>query len=1188
MKKIILLILWCSISLYADAQSAHLYFDRLDIKKGLPESNVGSLIEDSQGYMWFSTQNGLVRYDGYRYKIYKLGSPKFNKQVSTLVFNVIEDHNKTLWITTLANGIFKYNRATDSFTQYPYPASITYGQLIVGTIDNDGNLWGRFDSANDGQNIMKFEPGTGRYQLFGNRQKGIYHVRATLYYNPVKTTDGSIWFGSNNGIYRYNGAGKGFSEYLTSNDTSKMRAANPVYEAPSEPGVLYMNTFHGHDEALKFARYDISTGKLKEYGQANAKDSLLSAGIYSFYEDKSKRLWIGTNKGLSKFDRQTHTFSNYIPVDTLNSATKNQFISFRETKDGKLWISSSAGLVYFDPITSAFKRYLTDPDDPGALPSLGIGDKTVDHTNTLWLGFGNAGVARVNKLKSAFTVFKSNPAKTGTYPGKLVAIKTWPNGDAWLTTRQGIYKGNIIANQYKKVYNAAPNEGYFPGFCYGQNNTLYVATESGLLVYDTITGKKEKYSNIPGDSTSLTSNFIHTLFQDHTGILWIAVDIDAGICSFNPATKKFTRYPYRGSYEKITSKNKYALDDSRAITFYEDHENTLWVGTNFGGLNRFDRKTGRFISYFNNDIRKAICVDNIFEDKTGRLWVGTYLNGLFEFDRKKEVYVRHFNEDSGLIFNSVMGINEDNDGRLWVITERGFTRIDTRTMKLKNFFMNDILPGKDIFRGIDNVNKFADGRMVFPLSNGIAVFNPDDLNDSPYLPIVHIEDVIYSNPSASEKVFNKTLAYGHKTLELPYDQNRVQIDYIGLQYDNPEQNVYAYKLEGYDKNWVNAGTDRWVTYNNLSSGTYVFRVKAANSSGKWNNTGDSITIIIATAWYLRWWAWLIYVILFASAVYAFIAYRSRHLKRENQLLEEKVKQRTNDLSLANKELSEQQEEIITQRDRLSEAVHNLKTTQQQLIQAEKLASLGELTAGIAHEIQNPLNFVNNFSEVSIELIEEMETELTNGDAEEAKAIASDVKLNLEKIHHHGKRADGIVKNMLQHSRAGTGSKEAVNINNLTDEYFKLAYNGLRAKDKTFNAALVTNFDNSLPPINIVQQDIGRVLLNLFNNAFYAVHQKQKTAGEAYKPEVTITTAPQPLKGGTTSVIITVRDNGMGIPDSIKEKIMQPFFTTKPTGQGTGLGLSLSYDIVVKGHGGKIDIDSKEGEYTVFTVTLPVE
>lgn len=1187
MKNITLLILCCCLSLYAGAQSAHLYFDRFDIKKGLPESNVGTILEDSQGYMWFSTQNGLVRYDGYNYKIYKLGSPKLNKQVSTLVFSVVEDNNKTLWVTTLANGIFRYNRATDSFTQYLYPASLTYGQLIVGTIDNHGNLWGHFDSSNNGQSIMKFEPGTGRYQLFSNQQKGIYHVRATLYYNPVKTADGGIWFGSNNGIYRYNGAGKGFSEYLTSNDTAKIRATNPIYEAPSEPGVLYMNTFHNHDEALKFARYDISAGKLKEYGQANTKDSLLSTGIYSFYEDKNKRLWIGTNKGLSKFDRQAQTFSNYVPVDTATAANKNQFISFRETHDGKLWISSTAGLVYFDPTTSAFKRYLTDPDDPGAIPSLGLGGKTVDHTNTLWAGFGNAGVARVNKLKSAFTIFKSNPAKTGTYPGKLVAIKTWPNGDTWLSTRQGIYKGNIIANQYTKVYNVAPNEGYFPGFCYGQNNILYVATESGLLVYNTITGKKEKYSSIPGDSTSIISNFVHTLFQDHTGILWIAADVDAGICSFNPATKKFTRYPYRGSYEKITSKNKYALDDSRAITFYEDHQNTLWIGTNFGGLNRFDRKTGRFISYFNNDIRNAVCVDNIFEDKAGRLWVGTYLDGLFEFDRKKEAYVRHFNENSGLIFNSVMGINEDNEGRLWIITERGFTRIDTRTMKLKSFFMDDILPGKDTFRGIDNVTKLADGRMLFPLNNGIAVFNPKDLNDSPYQPIVHIEAVTYSSPKASLKAVSNALTFGRKTLELPYDQNRVQFNYVALQYDNPQQNSYAYKLDGYDKNWVQAGSNRTVTYNNLSAGTYVFHVRAANSSGVWNNAGDSFTIIIATAWYLRWWAWLIYILLFASAIYAFIAYRSRHLKYENQLLEERVKQRTNDLSKANKELSEQQEEIITQRDQLAEAVNNLKTTQQQLIQAEKLASLGELTAGIAHEIQNPLNFVNNFSEVSIELIEEMETELTNGDAEEAKVIAADVKLNLEKIHHHGKRADGIVKNMLQHSRAGTGSKETVNINHLTDEYFKLAYNGLRAKDKTFNAALFTNFDGSLPPINIVQQDIGRVLLNLFNNAFYAVHQKQKATGEAFKPEVTITTAPQPPKGGASSVIISVRDNGMGIPDSIKEKIMQPFFTTKPTGQGTGLGLSLSYDIVVKGHGGKIEIDSKEGEYTVFTVILPV-
>ena len=283
-----------------------------------------------------------------------------------------------------------------------------------------------------------------------------------------------------------------------------------------------------------------------------------------------------------------------------------------------------------------------------------------------------------------------------------------------------------------------------------------------------------------------------------------------------------------------------------------------------------------------------------------------------------------------------------------------------------------------------------------------------------------------------------------------------------------------------------------------------------------------------------------------------------------------------------RQVTERTAELTRQKNELQETINLLQTTQQQLIQSEKLASLGELTAGIAHEIQNPLNFVNNFSEVSMELVDEMEQELANGDKEEAMAIAADIKQNLEKIRHHGKRADGIVKGMLQHSRASSTTMEPVDINALTDEYLRLAYHGLRAKDKSFNAELITHFDDKLPVVKIVPQDIGRVLLNLFNNAFYATSQKQKTAGSDYKPEVTVTTGKV---GG--QVVVKVRDNGMGIPDAIKDKIMQPFFTTKPTGEGTGLGLSLSYDIVVKGHGGKIDIDTKAGEYSEFIITIPV-
>jgi signal transduction histidine kinase len=260
---------------------------------------------------------------------------------------------------------------------------------------------------------------------------------------------------------------------------------------------------------------------------------------------------------------------------------------------------------------------------------------------------------------------------------------------------------------------------------------------------------------------------------------------------------------------------------------------------------------------------------------------------------------------------------------------------------------------------------------------------------------------------------------------------------------------------------------------------------------------------------------------------------------------------------------------------------DLKQAQQQLVQSEKMASLGELTAGIAHEIQNPLNFVNNFSEVSNELIDEMNDELNKGEIDEAKAIANDIRQNLEKINHHGKRADAIVKGMLQHSRSSTGAKEPTDINALADEYLRLSYHGLRAKENSLNATMNTDFDNAFGKIRIIPQDIGRVLLNLYNNAFYAVSEKKKQQPQGYEPTVSVST-----KKNDSKINISVKDNGNGIPQKVVDKIFQPFFTTKPTGQGTGLGLSLSYDII-KAHGGEIKVETNEGEGSEFIIQLPL-
>jgi len=268
-----------------------------------------------------------------------------------------------------------------------------------------------------------------------------------------------------------------------------------------------------------------------------------------------------------------------------------------------------------------------------------------------------------------------------------------------------------------------------------------------------------------------------------------------------------------------------------------------------------------------------------------------------------------------------------------------------------------------------------------------------------------------------------------------------------------------------------------------------------------------------------------------------------------------------------------------QKKKVEETLAELKSTQAQLIQSEKMASLGELTAGIAHEIQNPLNFVNNFSDVNSELIDEAKQEMDKGNLSDAKAILDDIKDNQEKINHHGKRADAIVKGMLQHSRTSSGQKEPTDINALADEYLRLAYHGLRAKDKSFNTITRTEFDNNIGKINIIPRDIGRVILNLINNSFYAVDEKKKQNLNGYEPTVSVST--KKLNG---KVEIKVSDNGNGIPQKVLDKIFQPFFTTKPTGQGTGLGLSLSYDIV-KAHGGEIRVKSKEGEGSVFIIVL---
>lgn len=1161
------------------AQTSHVYFDKLDIKKGLPESYVRAMVQDSEGYMWIATQNGLVRYDGYNYKVYNLGSDKLNTKVVTSVAAIVKGDDKSLWVSVLGNGLFKYDRARDTFEQFAPPAKFAQPYLSIKLIDNSGNAWGSLD--NNSPKAFKFDPLTKKYEFFGNSEKGSNYINAGIIMGLKKTADGGIWIGTDNGLYNYAGSGRPLKGYLVATDSSKNIGVNPVYEAPSQPGLFWVNLFHGNNLDLRIACLDSKTGKIiKEYRSSKNLDSIYDAGVYDIYEDKKQRLWFSTEKGLSKLDRQAGKFTNYLT----NDIAVGQLSDIVEDKNGKLWISPSNGLLYFDPEAAHFEFYKRSPNQPGGLKANNITVKLIDNSNNLWLGLNYGGINKISKTKSAFEVVDQRKDEFSSYPGGASRVISSTPARTKLLNGKGLYLWDTSNGRFTRFYAAVP--GQVINDAWEDGDILYIGTSDGFVVYNVATGAKKTYRSNPADDSGMPGNQVTKVYKDHTGTVWLAIGEGPGrgFCSFEPTTKKFTHYAYHGGTNTPFVKNDGSLDDARVITIYEDMQNTIWVGTNLGGLNKFDRKTGKFYSYL-PDNKKMTCISGIYEDRSGRFWVGTYQMGLFEFDRKKGVYTHQLNEGTGLLYNGIIGIKEDSVGRIWIGTDRGLTRLAPKTMAIRNYKLDDILPGADAY-SLEGT-AMADGRFVMAINSGLALFNPRDLDDDTYQPQVNIESIRYNTPGANDSLATTALAYGLPQLKLSYNKNSVQFNYIGLHYENPEGNTYAYMLVGYDKQWVQAGANRSVTYNNLPAGNYTFKVKAANSSGVWSEKEASIVVVISPPWYFSWWAWVLWAIIFIAAIYYYVKYRSQQLLYENQLLEEKVEERTNELQAANKELSGQQLEITSQRDQLAATVTELKAAQKQLIQSEKLASLGELTAGIAHEIQNPLNFVNNFSEVSVELAIEMKQELRSGSKKEAISLADDIVLNLEKIIVHGKRADGIVKNMLQHSRTNSGERHLTDMNALVDEYLRLSYHGLRAKNKAFNADMVLDLDPDLPKITVIPPDMGRVMLNLFNNAFYAVQMKKKTGGRKYKPLVEVSTSLFTPPKGKAEIRIYVKDNGTGIPDADKEKIMQPFFTTKPTGEGTGLGLSLSYDIVTKGHGGKMDMSSKEGEYTEFTIHLPV-
>jgi ligand-binding sensor domain-containing protein/signal transduction histidine kinase len=1089
---------------------------------GLALDYVNCSMMDKVGGLWFGTQGGgASRYDGQSFTNFSTTQGLAYNSVLCL----FQDMAGNIWFGTQAGGASKYDGKT--FTSFTTARGLPNDWVRTIFEDRHGNIWfGTLKGASkyDGKTFINYTTAQG---LADNDVNFIDQDRA-----------GNLWFCTNGGVSKFDG--KRFTGYTSAQGL----AGNTVNcMAETKDGTLWFGT-----EGGGASRYDGRTFASFATGQGLQNDR-----VKAIFEDKSGNIWFCTSGGATKYAGKT--FTNFTIGQGLAS---NEVNSITEDKSGNLWFCTNGGLSKY--AGNSFTSFTT---------AQGLANNSV---------------------------FSIDQDRAGNY---------------WFCTEDGVskYDGRSFTN-FTTAQGLA-------------NNYVLGMTEdkAGNLWFGTLRGGASKYDGKSFTSFTtaqgLASNIVFAIEQDKNGNIWFGTN-GGGLSKYNG--KSFTNYT-----------TAQGLVDNNVMFLHQDKGGNLWLSTN-GGVSRFNGKT--FINFTTAQGLANNYTQKIDEDKDGNLWVGT-ISGISRLSAKEMAKLKAFDDSpkevpvvqfdnfttaQGLADDYVYDEVQDKEGNMFIGTNLGFTVIPAPFISL---------PFSQVRKGIEYYNKpngypvrdlnsnamYCDSQGIVwgGTGSGLVRFDHSSLHKEEAEPVLVIQRIkvdgenicwfdlqsggkLDNAEDSAKSMYQESMAYGKiispadrdlvikrfgdirfdsissfyplpNNLELPHDKNQVTIDFNAVETGKPQQMEYQYMLRGYDKDWDPVTKSTTATFGNMYEGRYTFIVKARKSNGGWSEP-VTYSFKVLPPWYRTWWAYSFYGLFLLAGLILTDRIRRR-------VLEERLLAKTREKELAHAK------EIEKAYKQLESAHETLKATQAQLVQSEKMASLGELTAGIAHEIQNPLNFINNFSEVNTELIDELKDQLKKDirDLKNEDEILNDIHENERKINHHGKRADAIVKGMLQHSRSGTGVKEPTDINALADEYLRLAYHGLRAKDSSFKATIKTDLDQSIHQINVIQQDIGRVLLNLYNNAFYAVAEKKKTAVEGYEPAISVST-----QKSDDTITITVRDNGNGIPRKVIDKIFQPFFTTKPTGQGTGLGLSLSYNII-KANGGEIKVNTREGEFTEFVVQL---